>query len=252
MFGSVITVVIGLLSLALPIGIIALIVYFAVRHGKNAAENNKLDMKTLLRFYLYLISFITLIVGAFGLANAVKAGLSYPLEYQFSYNLDYGYSSTAPTPELKGGSMYEDPYYKDRDKLFIDGRTYYVDYKVRQRDVVNGLTIFISMILLFAVHRVALTFVEPKDEGFNGLKKFYNFLSLIVYSLIGIIALPTAIYSLMNYYFLDTDTMYSYSRSVPGEPLAIAIVMVPLWILFLVQVIMQYRKAPAAVAKKDE
>jgi hypothetical protein len=244
MFAALIGLAIGVGILALLVGVIVLIVTMV----RNKDGANKLDMKTLLRFYLYLISFVTLMVAAFGAIPAVKSGLSYPLGYQFSYPLET-YNEPSPVYDNGFSKPYIDPYYSNREVLVVDGQKYYVDYSRRTKDMVNGLTIVVSMLILFAIHRVALLFIEPKSEGFTGVKKFYTFLSLTVYSLLGIIAVPATIYNIVNYMMLDSDALGRYGRDIPGESLASAIVLVPLWITFLIEVVVLYRKHHTETAK---
>lgn len=235
MFATLIVIAVAIFSIAILVGIILLIVSLT---RKREEGNGRFKMKSLLRAYLHLMCFLTLLIAAFGIMPAIKATLSYPLGYQFSYNLQTYFTPS----DNDRRDDYVDPYYQNHEIIEVDGKKYYANTEQRTKDVVNGFTITISMLVLFALHRVALLFLEPRSEGHSSLIKFYTFLSLTTYGILGLIAVPAAVYSLVNYLVLDTE-LTSYSRTIPGEDLAAAAIIVPLWIVFLVQTVLIYRKS---------
>jgi uncharacterized membrane protein YozB (DUF420 family) len=87
------------------------------------------------------------------------------------------------------------------------------------------------MLILFAIHRITLLFLEKKNT-ISWLKKTYNFISLIIYSVLSIICIPLSIYLLVNYFYFKPEDIVRLEA--PGSVVALAIVSIPLWITFLV------------------
>jgi uncharacterized membrane protein YozB (DUF420 family) len=242
MIETLIAIAVGLTIIAFLAGLVLFIVGI-LKHGL------KLDMHTLLKAYLYFMSFITLIIAVFGASLFLKAGFSQVFGYDFSYRVDTYYGT--PAVDLKTDVAYPSPY-EGREMIEIRGEKYYVDKTLPRKDMINGSILFISLFALFLIHRVAIHYIEPKSEGFTVFKKFYTFTSLTIYSLLGIIALPIAIYDLINY-LLWNDSMNnsyygSYSMPIPGESLSALILVLPIWIIFLAQVIRYSRKERKALA----
>ncbi len=230
---------------AIVLGIVFLINLFKKAPGQTGSG---LNIRGFLKFYLYFISFVTLVVTAFGLVVFINAALSYPLGYQFSYRTDQYYEPvTSPVKDPYAPEM-NSPL-NNRDVITIDGKKYYVDQKARTKDLVNGATLSLSMFILFLIHRLSIKFVETKDEEkLSGFKKSYLFVSLIMYSIFGIIAIPTAIYSIINYAVFDSGNLSSYNRSIQGSSLAAALVFVPIWLVYLARIIMLHKKTQGVVS----
>lgn len=232
--GIVISIVAGMIPLAIG----ATVVYLIIQAIKNKGEkdgksvNFKISAKTLFQVYLYLISFLTLIIAVIGGATAIKAGLSYQFGIPFSYTLYKGSSFAEtkmydPTLDLETFKICE-----QGEPITIGTSDYCINYQQQTTDLVNGLTIFVSMLILFGIHQFAISRIDEKHR-LQWLSKLYIFASLILYSIMGLVSIPTSIYQLTNY-LLTKPENYSYSTpEAPAMAIALVILSLPLWIYFL-------------------
>ena len=208
---------------------IVAVIMFIVTHVRNKDKSAVISIKFMLKTYLYLISYIALLIAAFGLTMTIKSGLSYIFRYDFSYNSYRPLFET--TPE------------SNSDVIVNDGTEYYVDNDIRERELVNGITLFISMGVIFLIHWIAAKFID-KDR-LSSLYKSYLFGSLILYSILAIVIIPTSIYNLVNYLLERNKEVDIYARAVPGEYLAGLIVFVPLWVIYLLKVLRMHKQEEA-------
>ncbi len=218
-------------SAIIPIAVIGVIVYFIINMSKRK-ESMKFSTKTFFQIYLYLIAFITLSITVVGGATAMKAAVSYPLGIDFSYTLFKAndFEEQAKYDTFISRETFEECY--EGEVTEINKTRYCVNYSQRLSDFVNGITIFISMTILFLIHQFAIRKINKKDK-INWLPKIYTFASLILYSLIGIVSIPVSIYQLTNFVFLNEDISQYSTPEAPAMALAIAVLAVPLWIFFL-------------------
>jgi len=63
-----------------------------------------------------------------------------------------------------------------------------------------------------------------------GSKPGYTFISLMIYSITGIIAIPTAIYQIVNYFIAKVGP-YS-TQYAPAYSIGLVILTLPLWYIF--------------------
>ena len=231
-------IVISIVAVMIPIAIGGTIVYLIIQAVKNKGErdgknvNFKISAKTLFQVYLYLISFLTLIIAVIGGASAIKAGLSYQFGIPFSYTLYKG--SSFSEAKMYDPSINSDSFEvcTEGEALTIGTSDYCVNYQQQTTDLVNGLTIFASMLILFAIHQFAISKIDGKKR-LQWLEKLYIFVSLILYSIIGLVSIPTSIYQLTNY-LLTKPESYSYSTpEAPAMAIAMVLLSLPLWIYFL-------------------
>jgi hypothetical protein len=222
--------IISIVSIFIPflvIGSIVGIIMLMVKAKQNKVKF-KLSTKTLLHIYLYAISFLTLGIAVIGATIALNAAISYKVEIPFSYTLQRINTQIENIPE---GEKSMPECYNGKPITFYE-KEFCFDSAQRKTDLINGMTIFISMVILFAIHQYAI-YKIPKKDIIHWLKKIYTFFSLILYSIIGIIAIPTAIYQLTNYLLFEpSDTMYS-TPYAPAASIIVVLISVPLWIFFL-------------------
>lgn len=200
--------IIGIVFVIVPIAIVGTVVYMIVQSAKNKDAKFKISAKTLFQIYLFLISFLTLIIAVIGGATAIKAALSYQFGIPFSYTL-YKANDFAET------------------KIYDPNLT-----RLQKTDLINGITIFISMVILFAIHQFAISRIKGKEK-LQWLYKLYTFASLILYSIIGLVSIPTSIYQLTNFLLAEPEKYVHSTPEAPAMALGVAILSVPLWIYFL-------------------
>ncbi len=219
------------LSAIIPIAVIGVIIYFIINMSKRK-EGLKFSTKTFFQIYLYLIAFITLGIAVIGGATAIKSAISYPLGIDFSYTLYKAndFEEQAKYDEFITRETFEECY--EGKPTTINGAKYCVNEPERISDLVNGITIFVSMVILFLIHQFAIKKINKK-ERVEWLPKIYTFSSLILYSIIGIVSIPVSIYQLTNFLFLNKEISAYSTPEAPAMSIAIAILAVPLWIFFL-------------------
>ena len=222
---------VAFIVLTIVVGVVIYIIVI-VSKNKNGNVKFKLSSKVLLQIYLYVLSFLTLGICVIGATTSIKAAVSFQLDIPFSYTLQkaQNYEDTkmfnAPLQRSDFKECYsgEAVSYYDTDFCF--------DSNQRKTDLINGLTLFVSMAILFLMHQYALSKIK-EERKVGWLKKIYTFASLILYSLVSIIAIPTAIYQLTNYILFEAGESIYQTPNAPAMPIAIALISIPLWILFL-------------------
>ena len=209
------------------------IIYLVTQLVKNKdAKNTKplnITVGMLFKIYLYVISFISLAVSIVGGTMLIKAGTSYAFGIPFSYTL---YSATDTyVEEIKDPDMIQPDCYEGETMTFGD-KVVCFDEDTRKQELITGATFFVSMLMIFGLHQFALNRLEKKSNT-PWLKKIYTFVSLILYSIVGVIIIPTSIYQLTTHllYRVNDVTLYD----APATTLSILILTLPLWIFFLVK-----------------
>lgn len=231
-----------MLSVAIPILVASVGITAVVLALKTFKEKDKnaFSMKMLWTAYLYLMCLVSLMLFLYGGSRFTKAMLANVTTPYFSYST-YEYNQTVPY-EVKGETppdMYAPE--KDPDQRVIekDGKKYYYNYAEYKSDIIDGLTFFFSLLVIFGIHRYLVSKADKKKDSF--LYKVYNFTALAQYGILSIIALPTGIYSIMKYY-LEPLNLASYSRPIPGAAIALLLFVLPTWIIFLVRMAKENKK----------
>ncbi len=224
---EILPLVIFIISSILSVLFVGGIIYLIVSLIKNKDEKSKFKISTslLLNIYLYAISFITLILAVFGGATAIKAGLSYIVDIPFGYNLE---TVNRIDPAIYGEKeMYEVRECYQGEPTDINGTDYCFDAQQREKDIVNGVTLFVSMLLIFALHQYGIRILKKR---YDSIDRIYTFASLVVYGILGVVVIPMAIYQSMNYLLISSDTA---NLEAPGMAIGLAVLTLPLWIAFL-------------------
>ena len=212
------------LSGLLPILVTGGLIYLIVHLSRNKGVKINLGINTLLHIYLNIIAFATLAITVVGATIFLNSAFSYKFGIPFSYEVQEAYS------DIKEDM--EEPITCYQGELMnIEGESVCFDMTKQKKGIVNGATLTISMLILFAVHKIALIFLEKKGKVM-WLKKTYNFVSLITYSSVSIITIPVSIYLLVNYFYFKPENISKIEA--PGGAFALAIISIPLWIIFLI------------------
>lgn len=182
----------------------------------------KITGNQLLKIYLYFISFVTLTVAMFSGALVFQAAISYVAPKEFSYNI-----YTVNDPDLY---MEEETYTKcyEAEVIEIDGQEYCWSEEDRRQDIVNGISIFASMVILFALHMYGIKKTEDKKTPL-WLIKGYTTISLLTYSITGLIAIPAGIYETVNYFLMERGGNLTYAAAYP---IGLTVLVLPLWFIF--------------------
>ena len=103
-------------------------------------------------------------------------------------------------------------------------------YKVKE-SMIFGVSLLLIGIILGLVHLVARRSIETETERVDILRRVYLFAGLLVFAVASIISLTVAIPETLSYMFIGARPGDEYLS--PGEPLSIAIISLPVWILYL-------------------
>ncbi len=254
----------GIAGLLPIIGIIVLIVLLLRKDNKDATRSNNtqlLSFKNLLKTYLYIIISLSMFISLIGFTFLGKAGLGL-IDKNFSYTYDnaagnYDDGTTKPMPpiyyENESYDYYDtvqnntvqdnttviiektnESYYcynDDQELINVNGKYYCHNPLAIQLDLINGITIVVSTLLIFIMHFILLFKIEHDEPSMN-LRKYFIFGNLMVYSLMGIVTLPIAIYSLFNYLLMTTKPVVY--NDVPGGILAFVVFTLITWAIWLI------------------
>ncbi len=227
-------ILLAVVGILIPIIGLGVVVYILVALSKNKGKKKVFTSKNLLYSYLYIISFASLIIGVVALAISLNGWFGQKYSPEFSSKM--AQPSTQYMPEDK--IDYQDPNFKEcyiGEIQEIDGQRVCFDKKQAQKDIVNGLSVAIPMIILFLIHRLSIYYIERKGVSTENFKKVYYFASLILFSIGGLVAIPVATYQLLNYLNFRPDDITRINP--PGLAIAFVILVVPVWLVFLFKTI---------------
>lgn len=218
------------LSTLLPILFVGGIIYLIVHLTRNKEKKINLGVNTLLHIYLHILCFATLAVAVVGATIFINSAFSYKVGVPFSYQIQEAVTERKEK-DLDIFDEEQDHTCYQGELMNIEGQDVCFDVSKQKKGLVNGIALTISMLILFAVHKVAILLLEKKEKVM-WLKKTYNFVSLITYSAVSIITIPFSIYLLVNYLYFKPENIANIEA--PGGAVALALVSIPLWIVFLI------------------
>lgn len=213
-----------LFSLLVPVVIITTIVIVIVKLTRKD-QPMVINANVLLNVYFYAIIFITQIVAAVGAMMFINALFALMLGNPFSYQPQAKYLCDTKT----------------NIETYADGTC--IERDAVKRDLVNGGTLAGSMLVLLGLH-VAGLYLNGRKQKTPTIRKLFFFTSLAVFSVVSVIAIPVAIYQVVNYLVFPQTDLDSYSRIVPGPVLATVIVFVPVWLGYLAKMVFFKEHAP--------
>lgn len=222
------------ISLYYTLSILAIggIIYIITNMKKeNQKTNFRISSQALLQIYLYLISSITLGILVIGIGLTSKAILSYKVSIPFSYSLSKA-NDKEEIIKYEGavGEDFKECYQGEVMELY--GGRYCFDEAERENELIVGISLTLSMLILFAIHQFAISKVK-KEKRIPIIKNIYTFLSLLLYSVIGLITIPLSIYLLTTYFLVKPDLTSYYTPPGPAMACTLMLLSIPLWIYFL-------------------
>src|SRR5690606_15791079 len=140
------------------------VAFIVLISGLLKEKVNIFDIKTLWRTYLYLMLFISLAIGLQGAAYLLRAGSSYLVSPQSSYRLAQPdkYLDSSDDPEYD--PTVSEEWYANMEKIEIEGETYYFNAQARDTELINGATMFVSLLVIFLLHKYFVNQIESKDK----------------------------------------------------------------------------------------
>ena len=234
--GGIAIAVLVVLVLAAVVGGVVFFVYYAAR--ARSGETESLPLRLQLRVYLYLLSIIGVALLVAGLSALVQAGLGAGVNEEFSYKAQDGGAASRgllsaaglgiPQPEQDGAERQE-----TLERALDEG-------------ILNGISVTLVGVAVLGLHVWGRRRIERENERSSTLNRVYLVLLLVIFSVVAVTTLPSAILDTLRYSILDSNT----AEVTPGGRLAIAVVTVPVWAYYLYATLQALRReeatAPAA------
>ena len=223
--GNIAGILFGLIGLAIPILIIAAIVYFVLRIKSGISLS--ISYKAALRVYFYIVILVSVgLTGLGGVSTLINVGLGEIVGHEFSYGEVY-----RDHRELQNLKNTED--YVVRDNRSLSER---LDLEMKG-NLINGISLAVIGAFLMLVHFLGRRWVETADEHSDLLRRLYLIAGLAIFAVITIVSLIAGIPETLRYALLEIEP----GQESPGEALSIAIVGLPIWVSYLVATLRNVR-----------
>ena len=223
--GNIAGILFGLIGLAIPILIIAAIVYFVLRIKSGISLS--ISYKAALRVYFYIVILVSVgLTGLGGVSTLINVGLGEIVGHEFSYGEVY-----QDHRELQDLKNNED--YVVRDNRSLSEK---LDLEMKG-NLINGISLAVIGAFLMLVHFLGRRWVETADEHSDLLRRLYLIAGLAIFAVITIVSLIAGIPETLRYALLEIEP----GQESPGEALSIAIVGLPIWVSYLVATLRNVR-----------
>lgn len=224
-----------LLTILIPAAILGALVlgaFLVFQRGLGALDASP---RTLLRVYLYLGSLASIIVLVFGLAQTITGALG-------AFAPDFTYGTTPVSVRMTAPCPPNDPacFQPPPQDVLTQQR---LEYDRRTRDnLLQGITMSVAGALFWLVHWYGRRQVELPPERVSLLARGYFLIGVAIFGVASIVILPSAIYSTLRHFIVPVG-QFDF-RPGAGESLAAALVVVPVWLMYLRIVLADFRRSP--------
>ena len=191
--GNIAGILFGLIGLAIPILIIAAIVYFVLRIKSGISLS--ISYKAALRVYFYIVILVSVgLTGLGGVSTLINVGLGEIVGHEFSYGEVY-----QDHRELQNLKNTED--YVVRDNRSLSER---LDLEMKG-NLINGISLAVIGAFLMLVHFLGRRWVETADEHSDLLRRLYLIAGLAIFAVITIVSLIAGIPETLRYALLEIE-----------------------------------------------
>jgi hypothetical protein len=228
-----------MLTLLIPVAVLAVIVIIAVIAFQRGREGLDLSGNAVLRAYLYLGSFAGVIALAFGLAALGNGALATAVGNEIVYG---GTPVPAIAPACPPGVACQG----FPDPAQITQRQRQENDRRRQEDLLRGTTFTLFGAIFYGAHRAARNSMFPSGQAplaGDGLRRAYHLLGTVVFGIGAIALLPAGLYQLLANSLL-TLPQDSFRQGV-ADTLTGGVVSTVLWLLYLRAVLRDTRGVEA-------
>ena len=226
--GNIAGILFGLIGLAIPILIIAAIVYSILRIKSGISLS--ISYKAALRVYFYIVILVSVgLTGVGGLSTLINVGLGEMVGREFSYGEVY--QDHRELQDLKNNE--DSSSYVVRDNRSLSEK---IDLEMKG-NLINGISLAVIGSFLMLVHFLGRRLVETVDEHSDLLRRSYLIAGLAIFAVITIVSLIAGIPETLRYALLEVEP----GQESPGEALSIAIVGLPIWVSYLVATLRNVR-----------
>lgn len=191
---------------------------------RKLANQTKLTFKSVFRIYLYVISFVTVVISVLSMILLINSVTSLIFGPEFGYRLDAYYEETENV-SYNFGNQYE-----EQEQIEVDGKTYLYDGRQAPKDLVNYSILFVFSGIIYLTHRYG---IYATRQGFADesdlLRKLYVFSLLLTFGIAAVILIPGSINTIVNYLVLGVEDFSSSTYNPPGEGISVLLVSIPAW-----------------------
>ena len=227
--GDIAGILFGLIGLAIPILIIAAIVYFIFRIKSGISIS--VSYRAALRVYFYVVILVSVgLTGLGGVSTLINVGLGEVVGHEFSYGDVYQEHRELQDLRDDGDS----PSYAITDSRSLPEK---IDLEMKG-NLINGISLTVIGSFLMLVHFLGRRWVETSDEKADLLRRLYLIAGLAVFAVITIVSLIAGIPETLRYALLELEP----GGESPGQALSIAIVGLPIWVSYLVATLKNVKK----------
>ena len=226
-----------LISILIPAAIVAVLgvliaagifVLQRVRSGQPV----QLSFRTIAAGYFHLLAMACFLVMTGGIATSLKAGLSNAVGREFSY-----YLPTIARPVPYGTAVGIPPAEEQNVGNRRDVERQY------QNDLIQGITLAVVGAVLWGLHIIGRRQVTP-DEARPFFSRAHSTVLLAIFGIVGVVALPVSLYELLRFFLVSAEE--GFRSQPPGASVATALVFVPVWMYYLLDILKRSRREETA------
>ena len=218
--------------------------FFLVMRLRTGASFS-VDLRALVRLYLYVGIIAGLLVFTQGASELIKAGAAGIAGKDFSYHpawvelpvdkdrqpqhpLELADRSDLTSEELQQLSAIlaerderNAKNNEERDRLGLD--------RAFDEGLIEGISFALIGALVWAAHMAGRRWIEGPEDRAGPLNRIYLILLTVIFGVITIVSLPQAVFETLRYAVLDTGGR----DDAPGGALALSITALPIWLIYL-------------------
>ena len=219
----------------------AFVLIMRLRSGASLS----IDIRMLVRLYLYVGIIAGLLVFTQGASELIKAGAAgiagkdfsyYPVwvelpedkENQSQHPLELADRSDLSAAQLEELSVIlaernerNAKNDEERDRLGVD--------RAFDEGLIEGISFAIIGALVWAAHMAGRRWIEGPEDRAGPLNRIYLILLTVIFGVITIVSLPQAVFETLRYAVLDNGGR----DGAPGGTVALSITALPIWLIYL-------------------
>lgn len=221
--------------LAILVTIGSFVILIIIKNKQGQSFN--LTVKNLFIFYLYFMTFVSLIMLALGVSSLIKSGMAKTvgaewISSEFRY-LEMNQTSCADMWIEKGITGTEEQKNQiqrcEEEQARQKKETEQRKQNLWKELLLNGLTFTLMGGLVFLLHLVGLKNITKEPDSHLMYQLFLVY-AAIFFGIGAIYMLSTGLYSWLYYLLLNVN-LSTFSGPTPGEVLPVGIVFLPIWLL---------------------
>lgn len=228
----------NMVSVLFPAAILGLFVVIALFFMQRGSLD--LSPRGLLRGYLYLASLAGIITLSIGLASFASYGLA------ASLGTEAIYGAVSPKPAIApcrpGDTACQGPTQEQLDQQHrqeLESRE-----RRKNEDLLRGITFGAFGGLFWIAHRAARRTIVGDAERGTALRRAYLMLGAVLFGLVTILLLPNGVYQVLASALLPRS---EFDYREPADSLGGGLAALPIWLLYLRELVRDFRSAPPAV-----